>query len=93
MRVLADKLTHHHNNVCIAQVAGSSASLAGFGFMAAGFGFSFLTGGLSLILAGAGAVVSVAGGLPMEDLQSRKIASKRKLSIIFRKSLKRIVRH
>ena len=49
MRVLADKLTHHHNNVCIAQVAGSSASLAGFGFMAAGFGFSFLTGGLSLI--------------------------------------------
>ena len=63
MRVLADKLTHHHNNVCIAQVAGSSASIAGFGFMAAGFGFSFLTGGLSLILAGAGAVVSVAGGL------------------------------
>ena len=63
IRVLADKLTHHHNNVCIAQVAGSSASIAGFGFMAAGFGFSFLTGGLSLALAGAGAVVSVAGGL------------------------------
>ena len=63
IRVLADKLTHHHNNVCIAQVAGSSASIAGFGLMAAGFGFSFLTGGLSLILAGAGAVVSAAGGL------------------------------
>ena len=63
IRVLADKLTHHHNNVSIAQVTGSSASIVGFGFMAAGFGFSFLTGGLSLILAGAGAVVSVAGGL------------------------------
>ena len=63
MRVLADKLTHHHNNVCIAQVAGSSASIAGFGFMAAGFGLSFLTGGLSVALAGAGAAVSVAGGL------------------------------
>ena len=63
LQVLADKLMTHHNNVRIAQVAGSSASVAGFGFLAVGFGLSFVTGGISLILAGVGGVISTAGGL------------------------------
>ena len=29
LRALAEKLMEHHNNVCIAKVAGSSASVAG----------------------------------------------------------------
>ena len=53
----------HHNNVYIAQVAGSSASVLGFGFAAVGFAFSSVTGGASLILAGVGGVIGVAGGL------------------------------
>ena len=66
LRVLADKLMTHHNNVCIAQVVGSSISIAGFGVMALGFGLSFVTGGISittLTIAGIGGVINIAGGL------------------------------
>ena len=44
----------HHNNVCIAQVAGTSTSVAGFALMAVGFGLSFVTFGTSLILTAVG---------------------------------------
>ena len=68
LRVLADELLTHHNNVCIAQVAGSSISITGCGVMALGFGLSFLTGGTSLIvsstvLAAVGAGMGAAGGV------------------------------
>jgi len=63
LRALADELMTHHNNVCIAKVAGSSTSIAGVGVMAVGFGLSFVTGGISLIVAGIGGAISIAGGL------------------------------
>lgn len=64
LRVLADELMEHHNNVCIAKVAGSSAAVAGFVFTAVGFGLSFVTFGTSLgiVAAGVGLVVGAAGG-------------------------------
>jgi len=63
LRALADKLLNHHNNVRIAQVAGSSTSIAGFGVLALGFGLSFVTGGMSLVVAGIGGAIGIAGGL------------------------------
>lgn len=68
LRVLADELLTHHDNVCIAQVAGSSTSIAALGVMAVGFGLSFVTGGASLIVAstivsGVGGGLGAAGGL------------------------------
>lgn len=65
LRVHADELMEHHKNVCVANVAGSSVSIAGFAAVATGFGLSFVTFGASLALAlyGAGAVVGAAGGL------------------------------
>ncbi|XP_078347064.1 uncharacterized protein LOC144632317 [Oculina patagonica] len=63
LRVLADKLMVHHNNVCIAKVAGSSTAVAGFVLAAVGFGLSFVTFGTSLILAGVGVGVGAAGGV------------------------------
>ena len=63
LRVLAEKLMVHHNNVCKAKVAGSSASVAGFALSAVGFGLSFVTFGASLILTGVGLGVGAAGGL------------------------------
>ena len=63
VRVLAEKLMEHHNKVCIAKVAGSSASVAGFVLAAVGFGLSFATFGASLILTGVGLGVGAAGGV------------------------------
>ena len=63
LRVLAEKLMEHHNKVCIAKVAGSSASVAGFVLAAVGFGLSFATFGASLILTGVGLGVGAAGGV------------------------------
>ena len=63
LRVLADELMTHHNNVRIARVAGSSTSIAGFGVVALGFGLSFVTGGMSLVVAGIGGAIGIAGGL------------------------------
>lgn len=63
LRALAEKLMEHHHNVCIAKVAGSSASVAGFVFTAVGFGLSFTTFGASLILTGVGLGVGAAGGV------------------------------
>ena len=62
LRALADKLMEHHNNVCIAKVAGSSASVAGFAIAAVGFGLSFVTFGAPLILSAVGLGVGAAGG-------------------------------
>ena len=55
LRVLAEKLMTHHKRVRIAQVTGSSTSVAGFVLIAVGFGLSFVTFGTSIILAGVGA--------------------------------------
>ena len=63
LRVLADELLTHHNNVCIAHVTANSTSIAGFGAMAAGFGLSFFTGGISLVVSAVGSVLSAAGGV------------------------------
>ena len=63
LRVFADELMEHHNKVCVAQVAGSSCSIAGFATFAVGFGLSFVTFGSSLVLCGVGAVMGAAGGL------------------------------
>jgi len=63
LRELADELMTHHNNVCIAQVAGSSTAVAGFVLVAVGFGLSFVTFGTSLILSGVGGGICAAGGL------------------------------
>ena len=63
LRALAEKLMVHHNNVCKAKVAGSSASVAGFVLSAVSFGLSFVTFGASLILAGVGLRVGAAGGV------------------------------
>ncbi|XP_074639295.1 uncharacterized protein LOC141897577 [Acropora palmata] len=68
LRVLADELQKHHDNVCIAQVAGSSTSIAGFLTAGVGFGLSFVTGGASLVAAasiigGIGAGFGAAGGV------------------------------
>ncbi|XP_078346245.1 uncharacterized protein LOC144631638 [Oculina patagonica] len=63
LRVFADELMEHHNKVCIAQVAGSSFSIAGFATLATGFGLSFVTFGASLVLCGVGLVMGAAGGL------------------------------
>ena len=63
LRVFADELMEHHNKVCIAQVAGSSCSIAGFATLATGFGLSFVTFGSSLVLCGVGIVMGAAGGL------------------------------
>ena len=63
LRSLADKLMEHHNNVQIAKVAGSSASIAGAVVAGVGFGLSFVTFGTSLILTAVGAGVAAAGGL------------------------------
>jgi len=61
LRALADKLMEHHNNVHIAKVAGSSASVAGFVLTSVGFGLSFFTFGASLVLSGIGIGVGAAG--------------------------------
>lgn len=53
----------HHNNVCIAKVAGSSTAVAGFVLAAVGFGLSFVTFGASLIISGVGLGVGAAGGV------------------------------
>ena len=63
LRALADKLMEHHNNVHIAKVAGSSASVAGFVLTSVGFGLSFFTFGASLVLSGIGIGVGAAGGV------------------------------
>ena len=63
LRSLADKLMEHHNNVLIAKVAGSSASIAGAVVAGVGFGLSFATFGASLILTAVGVGVAAAGGL------------------------------
>ena len=68
LRVLADELQKHHNNVCIAQVAGTSTSIAGVLTAGVGFGLSFVTGGASLVAAagiigGIGAGFGAAGGV------------------------------
>lgn len=68
LRVLADELQKHHDNVCIAQVAGSSTGIAAVIIAAVGFGLSFVTGGASLIAAagiigGIGAGFGAAGGV------------------------------
>ena len=63
LRALADKLMEHHNNVQIAKVAGSSASVAGFVVAGVGFGLSFVTFGASLILTLVGVGVGAAGGI------------------------------
>lgn len=63
LRVLVDELMEHHKNVCVANVAGSSVSIAGFAALATGFGLSFVTFGASLALCGVGTVVGIAGGL------------------------------
>ena len=63
LRVLAEKLMTHHNNVCIAQVAGTSTSVAGFTLMAVGFGLSFVTFGTSFILTAIGGGISAVGGI------------------------------
>lgn len=63
LRVLANKLMTHHNNVCKAQVAGSSISVAGFPLVAVGFGLSFVTFGTSLILSAVGGAICAVGGL------------------------------
>ena len=63
LRALADKLMEHHNNVHIAKVAGSSASVAGFVLTSVGFGLSFFTFGASLALSGIGIGVGAAGGV------------------------------
>ena len=68
LRVLANELQKHHDNVCIAQVAGSSTSIAGFLTAGVGFGLSFVTGGASLvaaagIISGIGAGFGAAGGV------------------------------
>ena len=49
--------------MCIAKVAGSSASVAGFAVAAVGFGLSFVTFGATLILTAVGLGVGTAGGL------------------------------
>lgn len=53
----------HHNNVHIAKVAGSSASVTGFVLKVVGFGLSFVTFGASLILSVVGLGVGAAGGV------------------------------
>ena len=53
----------HHNNVQIAKVAESSASIAGAVVAGVGFGLSFVTFGASLILTAVGAGVGAAGGV------------------------------
>ena len=68
VRVLADELQKHHDNVCIAQVAGSSTGIAAVIIAAVGFGLSFVTGGASLVAAasiigGIGAGFGAAGGV------------------------------
>ena len=63
LRALADKLMEHHSNVCIAKVAGSSASVAGFVVAAVGFGLSFATFGASLVLTAVGLGVGAAVGV------------------------------
>ena len=63
LRALADKLMEHHNNVQIAKVAGSSASVAGAVVAGVGFGLSFVTFGASLILTAVGVGVAAAGGV------------------------------
>lgn len=63
LRALADKLMEHHNNVHIAKVAGSSASVAGFVLISVGFGLSFFTFGASLVLSSIGIGVGAAGGV------------------------------
>ena len=63
LRVLADKLMEHHNNVHIAKVAGSAASVVGFVLTTVGFGLSFVTFGASLALSGVGLGVGAAGGV------------------------------
>ena len=63
LRVFADELMEHHKNVCVANVAGSSFSIAGFAAVATGFGLSFVTFGAPVLLLGVGAVFGAAGGL------------------------------
>ena len=68
VRVLADELQKHHDNVCIAQVAGSSTAIAAVIIGGVGFGLSFVTGGASLVVAagiigGIGAGFGAAGGV------------------------------
>ena len=77
LRVLADELLTHHNNVCIAQVTGSSTSILGFGVVAAGFGLSFFTGGMSLIVSAVGGGLSAAGGLTNVGSSVAKICIQR----------------
>ena len=68
LRVLADGLQKHHDNVSIAQVAGSSTAIAAAVIGGVGFGLSFVTGGASLVAAaaiicGIGAGFGAAGGV------------------------------
>ncbi|XP_044174116.1 apolipoprotein L domain-containing protein 1-like [Acropora millepora] len=68
LRVLADGLQKHHDNVSIAQVAGSSTAIAAAIIGGVGFGLSFVTGGASLVAAagiicGIGAGFGAAGGV------------------------------
>ncbi|XP_067044408.1 apolipoprotein L4-like [Acropora muricata] len=68
LRVLADELQKHHDNVCIAQVAGSSTAIAAVIIGGVGFGLSFVTGGASIlvaagVMAGIGAGFGAAGGV------------------------------
>ena len=64
LRVLAGKLLKHHNNICKAQVAGSSTAIVGGLVGGVGFGLSFVTGGASiLVAAGMGAALAATGGV------------------------------
>lgn len=67
LRVLADELLALNDNVCKAQVVGSSYSVVGFCFAAAGFGLAFATGGASavasVIASGVGGGLGATGGL------------------------------
>ena len=61
LRVLADGLQKHNDNVSIAQVAGSSTAIAAAIIGAVGFGLSFVTGGASLVAA-AGIICGIGAG-------------------------------
>ena len=68
LRVLADELQKHHDNICIAKVAGSSTTIAAVIIGGVGFSLSFVTGGASLVAAagimgGIGAGFGAAGGV------------------------------
>jgi len=63
LRVLADKLNSHHNNVCKAQVSGSCAAIVGSVLVGVGFGLAFVTFGTSLIVSGVGGGIGALGGL------------------------------